>query len=86
MEFLISSVANEGNINSAHFSTIFKIYTKLDTSTRKTASTLIINTILFLVCQDERNQMMRLSVWVRQVGPNNLTYTKRELKQYEKNI
>ena len=41
---------------------------------------IIINySILLVVLQDERNQMMRLSVWVRQVGPNNLTYTKREL-------
>ena len=40
---------------------------------------IIINAILLFALQDERNQMMRLSVWVRQVGPNNLIYTKREL-------
>lgn len=38
-----------------------------------------INAVFLVVLQDERNQMMRLSVWVRQVGPNNLPYTKCEL-------
>ena len=33
---------------------------------------IIINAVLLVALQDERNQMMRLSVWVRQVGPKNI--------------
>lgn len=52
---------------------------RYDLHTRKISMLTNINAVFLVVLQDERNQMMRLSVWVRQVGPNNLPYTKCEL-------